>query len=55
VTPLSRELLKLHRHYRNGILPVAGGLYDQTAFYVDCMEIIDAAWDAARAETKGRG
>ena len=37
----SRFFLKLHRHYRNGVLPVAGGLLDQPYIYVRAMDIIE--------------
>lgn len=37
--------LKWHRHYRNGHLPRAGGIADQPAFLMDC---IDAVEDGVR-------
>ena len=41
VTPASWEFIRMYRHYKNGILPLAGGLLDQPARFVDAMEIID--------------
>ncbi len=38
---LSNQLLKLYGHYKNQLLPFAGGLYDQPATYTEAMEIID--------------
>ncbi len=41
ITPLSNQLLRLYGHYKNQLLPFAGGLYDQPATYIEAMEIID--------------
>ena len=30
-------MLNIYRHYRNGVLPVAGGLFDQTAWFAAAM------------------
>lgn len=35
------SMVGLWRHYRNGVLPFAGGLYDQPAGYLLAMEFID--------------
>lgn len=40
VTPLSDYLLKLHHHYQNGNLAVAGGVTDQPGLYLDAMQVI---------------
>ena len=37
----SMQLLSLYKHYKNGLLPVGGGLLDQSAQYLEAMEIID--------------
>jgi len=41
ITPLSRGLLSLHVHYKNGVLPLAGGLLNQPNGYIRAMEIIE--------------
>lgn len=42
ITPMSRELLKLHMHYRAGYLPLSGGILDQPAGFLRAMEIIES-------------
>lgn len=42
VNDFSRECLQLYRHYKNGVLIHAGGLYDQPRRYVQAMGSIDA-------------
>jgi len=32
---------KWYRHYKNGLLPVTGGLLDQSAMYVEAMTVIE--------------
>jgi hypothetical protein len=39
----SREMLSLYGHYKNGYLPYPGGMWNQPAFYIKAMQIIDAA------------
>jgi hypothetical protein len=34
------RLLKLYGHYRNGFLPVAGGVLDQTPQFLEAMAVI---------------
>jgi len=46
VTDRSRTMLRLFRHYRNGVLINAGGLLDQPAAYVDAMDQIDSCMPA---------
>jgi len=41
VTPESRYWLRLHVHYRNNVLAVAGGLLNQPERYSRAMEIIE--------------
>ena len=50
VTQEARLMLDLYRHYKNGYLPVAGGIMDQPAVFMESMSIIDAA--VIRAESK---
>ena len=42
VTDFSRQLLKSYWHYKNGLLPLAGGMLDQPAIFGEAMEVIDA-------------
>lgn len=37
------ELIALWRHFKQGVMPVGGGLLDQPAIYCRAMEFIDAA------------
>lgn len=49
------ELLDWHTHYKNGILPVSGGLLDQSAYFQESMREIEhwiAANKAEQARTK---
>jgi hypothetical protein len=41
IQPRSRQFLDLYSHYKNGILPLAGGLLDQPACYIRAMSTID--------------
>lgn len=41
ITPYSRFFMDLYRHYKNGVLPVSGGLLDQPYSYFRAMTIID--------------
>lgn len=41
VTEQSAYFLRLHQHYKNGVLPLSGGLLDQPHKYVRAMEIFD--------------
>ncbi len=52
ITERSRFFLELHRHYKNGVLPIAGGLLDQPYAYMRAMTIIEE-W-VARAEQSKR-
>lgn len=42
ITPQSRFLIRMHRHYRNGWLPYEGGLLEQPNYYLEAMELIDS-------------
>lgn len=41
VDEMSIMLLKFYKHYKNGVLPVGGGLLDQSAFFYDAMNLIE--------------
>lgn len=41
ITPLTAELLRYFSHYRQGHYPVAGGLLDQSALFLQAVEIIE--------------
>lgn len=45
ITPASRALLRLHMHYRNGLLAQAGGISDQPALYVEAMELLERTFN----------
>ena len=49
VTNAEWALLRLSAHYRNNYLPLAGGLLDQPAAFIEAMEIIEGA----RAKVNG--
>jgi energy-converting hydrogenase Eha subunit F len=40
ITPASRMLLRLHKHYGRGVLPYPGGLLQQPNYYAEAMEIL---------------
>lgn len=42
VTEASLSLLKLHRHYKNGMLFLEGGLMNQPNTYLDAMQLIES-------------
>jgi len=41
ITSASAFYLRLHAHYKNGLLPYSGGLLDQPAVFIEIMEIIE--------------
>jgi hypothetical protein len=41
ITRESHEWLSWHTHYKNHFLPVAGGLLDQTAIFLEAMNFIE--------------
>jgi len=43
ITQQSIFLLRLHKHYENGMLPYSGGLLDQSAVFIEAMEVIGDA------------
>jgi hypothetical protein len=40
ITYETGQWLDWYTHYRNGLLPVAGGLLDQTALYIQAMTLL---------------
>lgn len=42
ITDESREWLNLYTHYKNRLLPFAGGIYDQPAAWKQALEIIES-------------
>lgn len=54
ITPASNFLLKLYRHYKNGVLPHAGGLLDQPHYYAEAMEILAGIESRIQAELAER-
>jgi len=42
ITQASMFYLRMHSHYKNGVLPYSGGLLDQPAVYLQAMELIDS-------------
>lgn len=54
ITPESYFLLRLHSHYKQGLLPYAGGLLEQPNFYLEAMEILSARAAAIMAEQAER-
>lgn len=41
VTPQAIAIRHLYRHYRNHVLPFAGGLYNQPNYYMQAMTVCD--------------
>lgn len=37
----SFNMIRLHNHYKNNVLPFSGGLLDQPNIYIEAMEAID--------------
>ena len=51
ITHESALLISQYPHYDKGYLPVAGGILDQTAVYVQAMAIISSEINQHREET----
>lgn len=49
----SRQLLRLYGHYKNGLLPFAGGILDQPAVFGEAMELIELR--ISQQKPKGEG
>lgn len=41
VTDDSRVLLRMYGHYKNGLLPLSGGVLDQPAVFSEAMELVE--------------
>jgi hypothetical protein len=41
INPESRQLLRLYDHYKNNLLPFAGGILDQPQKFLTAMRTID--------------
>lgn len=50
ITQESSFLLRLHAHYKQGLLPYDGGLLEQPNFYLEAMEILTARESEIAAE-----
>lgn len=50
ITPQSQYLLRLHKHYREGLLPLSGGLLEQPNYYLEAMEILSDRGAVLQAE-----
>lgn len=35
----------MYQHYRNGVMPFSGGLYEQPAVFLEAMQLIDRAYN----------
>lgn len=44
ISAQSHAMLRLHLHYRNGILAHAGGISDQEQIYVQAMEVLEQTY-----------
>lgn len=50
ITEESYIYMRYYRHYKNGFLPVHGGLMDQATKFLKAMAIIDSAIEETRRE-----
>jgi len=50
IAPQSQYLIRLHQHYKSGILPHAGGLLEQPSYFIEAMEILSAHESKLQAE-----
>lgn len=44
LTPASYLWLRLHRHYKANYLPLAGGILQQPAKYIEAMEVLSSTF-----------
>ncbi|MBL1293069.1 MAG: hypothetical protein COB61_004270 [Thiotrichales bacterium] len=42
ITTQTQTLIRLYRHYNNGVLPLSGGILDQPHSFTHAMEVLDA-------------
>lgn len=40
ITPRTRFLLRMYAHYKNGLLPMGGGVLEQPNYFAEAMEIL---------------
>lgn len=55
VSDASWDWLRLHRFFKQGVLPYAGGLLDQPYRFLEAMEVIDGAEAESAIRDHGRG
>jgi len=48
----SAAVIRAYRDYKNGILPDEGGMYDQSAIFVDMIQTVDAEIAALQVEER---
>lgn len=53
ITEESRQLMKAYAHYKNQLLPFAGGMLDQPAIFGEAMELIDNQVARLQAQDNG--
>jgi len=41
ISPLSWELIEIHKLYKDRILPISGGMYEQPNVFLEAMTLID--------------
>ncbi len=54
IRPFERQMLALHTHYKNGLLPFSGGLLDQPHIFSEAMLIIEQVFAEHGQRTKSR-
>ena len=45
MTADSHRFLRLYNHYKNGLLPQAGGICDQPNLYLEAMEMLETTFN----------
>lgn len=55
ITDFSTQMIGLYWHYKNGLLPVAGGILDQPDIYLNAMRVIDSAYNRIQLERQKHG
>lgn len=48
----SRHLIAQYQHYKNGLLPYAGGMLDQPAAFSEAMNLIESRIEESSRESK---
>ena len=54
IQPGTQFLLRMYQHYKQRVLPGAGGILDQPQLYIEAMEILSARESVLRAEEAER-